>query len=106
MTLVPRPHHRAMAENGIEHLRVLIANERHDRLELLAQVVAGLGHDGPPRAHRRAAVDDAADHQPPSHARLTSRGPPIGQEARIIRLLPSAPFDTKQASTGHDRSDN
>ena len=26
-------------------LRVLIANERRDRLELLAQVVAGLGHD-------------------------------------------------------------
>jgi response regulator NasT len=34
-----------MAENGIEHLRVLIANERRDRLELLAQVVAGLGHE-------------------------------------------------------------
>src|SRR4051812_17674394 len=26
-------------------LRVLIANERRDRLELLAQVVAGLGHE-------------------------------------------------------------
>jgi response regulator NasT len=34
-----------MAENGIEHLRVLIANERHDRLALVAEVVAGLGHD-------------------------------------------------------------
>jgi len=34
-----------MAENGIEHLRVLIANERRDRLELLARVVAGLGHE-------------------------------------------------------------
>src|ERR1022692_388249 len=34
-----------MAENAIEHLRVLIANERRDRLELLAQVVAGLGHE-------------------------------------------------------------
>jgi two-component system, response regulator / RNA-binding antiterminator len=34
-----------MAENEIEHLRVLIANERRDRLELLAQVVAGLGHE-------------------------------------------------------------
>jgi two-component system, response regulator / RNA-binding antiterminator len=33
---VPRP---------LEQLRVLIANERRDRLELLAQVVAGLGHD-------------------------------------------------------------
>jgi response regulator NasT len=29
----------------IEHLRVLIANEKQERLELLAQVVAGLGHD-------------------------------------------------------------
>jgi AmiR/NasT family two-component response regulator len=29
----------------IEHLRVLIANERKDRLGLLAQVVAGLGHE-------------------------------------------------------------
>jgi AmiR/NasT family two-component response regulator len=28
-----------------QHLRVLIANERRDRLELLAQVVARLGHD-------------------------------------------------------------
>jgi len=29
----------------ISPLRVLIANERRDRLELLAQVVAGLGHE-------------------------------------------------------------
>ncbi len=28
-----------------QHLRVLIANEKRDRLELLAQVVVGLGHD-------------------------------------------------------------
>jgi AmiR/NasT family two-component response regulator len=28
-----------------QHLRVLIANERRDRLELLAQVVVALGHD-------------------------------------------------------------
>jgi AmiR/NasT family two-component response regulator len=45
MTLAFRSHDRAMAENGIEHLRVLIANERRDRLELLAKVVSGLGHD-------------------------------------------------------------
>ena len=30
---------------GISDLRVLIANERRDRLELLARVVAGLGHE-------------------------------------------------------------
>jgi AmiR/NasT family two-component response regulator len=34
-----------MAEHAIQHLRVLIANERRDRLELLARVVAGLGHE-------------------------------------------------------------
>jgi response regulator NasT len=34
-----------MDENVPQHLRVLIANERRDRLELLAQVVGGLGHD-------------------------------------------------------------
>jgi len=34
-----------MTENQIQHLRVLIANERRDRLELLAQVVTGLGHE-------------------------------------------------------------
>jgi len=34
-----------MVEDEPQHLRVLIANERRDRLELLAQVVAGLGHD-------------------------------------------------------------
>src|ERR1700694_5805633 len=34
-----------MPDQGFQHLRVLIANERRDRLELLAQVVVGLGHD-------------------------------------------------------------
>ena len=34
-----------MPHEEITHLRVLIANERRDRLELLAQVVAGLGHE-------------------------------------------------------------
>jgi AmiR/NasT family two-component response regulator len=29
----------------LQHLRILIANERRDRLELLANVVIGLGHD-------------------------------------------------------------
>jgi two-component system, response regulator / RNA-binding antiterminator len=34
-----------MSESGIRQLRILIANERRDRLELLARVVAGLGHE-------------------------------------------------------------
>jgi response regulator NasT len=32
-------------EANVRHLRVLIANEKRERLELLAQVVIGLGHD-------------------------------------------------------------
>jgi AmiR/NasT family two-component response regulator len=35
----------AIPEEETQHLRVLIANERRDRLELLAQVVAALGHE-------------------------------------------------------------
>lgn len=31
--------------DGIQHLRVLIANQRPDRLDLLAQVVSDLGHE-------------------------------------------------------------
>ena len=34
-----------MVENGIRRLRVLIANERRDRLKLLANVVTRLGHE-------------------------------------------------------------
>jgi AmiR/NasT family two-component response regulator len=34
-----------MPESAVPHLRVLIANEKRDRLELLAHVVVGLGHD-------------------------------------------------------------
>ena len=33
------------ASDEIEHLRVLIANERRDRLALVAAVVVGLGHE-------------------------------------------------------------
>jgi response regulator NasT len=34
-----------MLEGEPQHLRVLIANEKRERLELLAQVVTGLGHE-------------------------------------------------------------
>jgi hypothetical protein len=34
-----------MTETETRHLRVLIANEKRERLELLAQVVSGLGHE-------------------------------------------------------------
>jgi AmiR/NasT family two-component response regulator len=35
----------SVVETDSQHLRVLIANERRDRLEVLAKVVIGLGHD-------------------------------------------------------------
>jgi AmiR/NasT family two-component response regulator len=35
----------AIGEEDVQHLRVLIANEKRDRLELLAQVVVTLGHE-------------------------------------------------------------
>jgi len=34
-----------MVDDETPHLRVLIANEKRERLEQLAQVVAGLGHE-------------------------------------------------------------
>jgi AmiR/NasT family two-component response regulator len=34
-----------MSSRDTEHLRVLIANERQDRLALVAQIVVGLGHE-------------------------------------------------------------
>jgi AmiR/NasT family two-component response regulator len=34
-----------MVDDETQHLRVLIANERHDRLDLLAEVIARLGHE-------------------------------------------------------------
>jgi AmiR/NasT family two-component response regulator len=44
-TEAPRSGRDVAGEHVVEQLRVLIANERRDRLELLARVVTGLGHD-------------------------------------------------------------
>src|SRR5437660_1559913 len=41
--------------DGVEHLRVLIANERKDRLALVGPIVAGLGHEV---IAREISVDD------------------------------------------------
>lgn len=41
----PAPRWWVMSESGAKRRRVLIANERRDRLELLAKVVDGLGHE-------------------------------------------------------------
>ena len=42
---VPATRLMPVPTNDPTHLRVLIANEKRERLELLAQVVTGLGHD-------------------------------------------------------------
>lgn len=43
--MAPRYIRVPMALDEVRHLRVLIANEKRERLELLAQVAAGLGHE-------------------------------------------------------------
>ena len=68
MAIVPRPHDQAMVENGVEHLRVLIANERRDRLELLAQVVSGLGHEVIARSIDVSEVGAVTAHERPDVA--------------------------------------
>lgn len=52
----------------IQHLRVLIANERRDRLELLAQVVSGLGHEVIARSVDVREVGDVTARERPDVA--------------------------------------
>lgn len=52
-------------EDGTRRLRVLIANERRDRLELLATVVARLGHDVVAREiYVKTVAESTAREQP------------------------------------------
>lgn len=39
-----------VSTNELQHLRVLIANERRDRRDVLAEMVAGLGHEAVERS--------------------------------------------------------
>jgi response regulator NasT len=52
----------------LKHLRVLIANERRDRVELLAQVVVGLGHEVIAQEIEVAAVAAATTKEHPDVA--------------------------------------
>jgi AmiR/NasT family two-component response regulator len=54
--------------NTVQHLRVLIANERRDRLELLALVVAGLGHEVIAREIDVTAVGEVTAREQPDVA--------------------------------------
>jgi AmiR/NasT family two-component response regulator len=57
-----------MAENEPHPLRVLIANERRDRLGLLADVVAGLGHEVIAREVEVASVGEVTAREHPDVA--------------------------------------
>ena len=47
-----------MSYRDTEHLRVLIANERRDRLALVAPIVAALGHEAGAEARRALIAGD------------------------------------------------
>src|SRR6187397_215644 len=67
-----------MAGDEIRHLRVLIANEKRERLEVLAQVVSGLEHEA--RRSCRARSTSAALRRVPQPAHLRAPGPdPAGE---------------------------
>ena len=77
-----------MVESEPQPLRVLIANERRDRLELLAQVVAGLGHEVIAREIYVKEVGAATERERPDVALV---GPGLSSEhaleliAEIVR---------------------
>jgi AmiR/NasT family two-component response regulator len=57
-----------MADDERHHLRVLIANEKRSRLQILAQVVAGLGHEVIAREIDVASVGPATARERPDVA--------------------------------------
>jgi len=57
-----------MPDNPREHLRVLIANERADRLERVAVIVAGLGHEVVARELEVAEVGQVTQEKRPDVA--------------------------------------
>jgi two-component system, response regulator / RNA-binding antiterminator len=54
-----------MPASEVQCRRVLIAHERHAHVDLLANVIAGLGHDAVVRQLDAAAVADAIAHEHP-----------------------------------------
>src|SRR5215218_5193813 len=57
-----------MSQRETDHLRVLIANERKDRLALVAPIVAALGHEVIAREIHVADVGDVTDRERPDVA--------------------------------------
>jgi hypothetical protein len=64
---LPRTMSRiAMPKRETTHLRVLIGNEKRERLELLAQVVTGVGHAGHELQRPQFALDGQSPALPPA----------------------------------------
>ena len=63
----PRPHDRSMNDKRTP-LRILIANERKDRLERIATIVTGLGHEVISRELEVADVAAATEREHPDLA--------------------------------------
>ncbi len=77
-----------MMETEPQHLRVLIANEKRERLELLAQVVTGLGHDVIAREIYVKEVGAATERERPDVALVglgLSSEHALGLIAEIVR---------------------
>ncbi len=75
------------ARNGrTRHLRVLIANERLDRLELLAQVVTGLGHEVIAREIDVGAIGTVTAREQPDVA-LVGLGLSSGHALELIEEI-------------------
>jgi len=64
-----------MTEAHTQHLRVLIANENRDRLELLARVIKGLGHEVIAREIEASEVGAATAREHPDVALVGSAFP-------------------------------
>jgi hypothetical protein len=74
-----------MRYHETEHLRVLIANERRDRLALIAPIVAGLGHEV---IAREIDIEDVGPVTARERPDVCDRR--AGREARLILFPPPA----------------
>jgi len=81
-----------ITEGKPQHLRVLIANERRDRLELVAQVVIGLGHEVIAPAWPGLSDDPAEVRRDPSPLHGLSIPDVIDHYEQIIRQFERPPI--------------
>jgi AmiR/NasT family two-component response regulator len=75
-----------MSSRETDHLRVLIANERQDRLALVAPIVAGLGHEVIARSIDVADVGNVTARERPDVA-LVGLGESSGHALELIEQI-------------------